>query len=113
MESVSNTLDNSRCLQLVDKQGTPSGTRQHFPHEVNEDEAKNMTAQGCKHPDRTAKRDNTSYKYKPRVPPLPDRIREFIAQHILDRREVRIPGQVSIQMWCKVELNFQKIGKRT
>lgn len=63
MESVSNTLDNSGCLQLVDKQGTPSGTRQHFPHEVNvqeESEAKNMTAQGCKHPDKTTQRETMS-----------------------------------------------------
>lgn len=63
MENVSNTLDNSGCLQLVDKQGTPSGTRQHFPHEVNveeESEAKNMTAQGCKHPDKTTQRETMS-----------------------------------------------------
>lgn len=74
MESVSNTLDNSGCLQLVDKQGTPSGTRQHFPHEVNveeEEEAKNMTAQGCKHPDKTTK--ETKHP-----------------QHVMDIREVRI-----------------------
>lgn len=60
MESISNTSDdNSGCLQLVDKQGTPSGTRQRFPREVNEeeeDEAKNMTAQGCKHPDKITQR---------------------------------------------------------
>lgn len=59
MESISNTLDdNSGCLPLVDKQGTPSGTRQRFPHEVNEeeDEAKNMTAEGCKHPAKITQR---------------------------------------------------------
>lgn len=47
MDSVSNTLDNSGCLQRVDKQGTPSGTCSIFPHEVDEeDEVKNLTAQG-------------------------------------------------------------------
>lgn len=56
MESVSNMLDNSVCLQHVDKQDTPSGTCQHFPHGVNEEEAKNMTEQGCKHCDKTTQR---------------------------------------------------------
>lgn len=59
MESVSNTLDNSGCLQRVDKQDTPSGTCQHVPHEVNEEEAKNMTEQGCKQCDNTTQRRNT------------------------------------------------------
>lgn len=53
MECVSNMLDNSCCLQHVDKQVAPSGTWQHFPQEVNEEEeaAKNTTAADNKHPD--------------------------------------------------------------
>jgi len=59
MERVSDMLHISSCLQLVDKQDTSGGTHQHFPRDVSEeeeheeDDAKNMTVQGCKQPDKT------------------------------------------------------------
>lgn len=81
MESVSNTLGNSGCLQHVDKQDTPSGTCQHFPHEVNEEEAKNMTEQSCKHCDKTKTQHIRQVKIQLLV--LPDDIQECV-------REVRI-----------------------
>lgn len=87
MESVSNTLDNRGCLQFVDKQGASSGKRQRFPHEVNEedDEAKNMTAQGWKHPDKITQRQHV-LQVKHQALPLPD----GITQHTINIREVSI-----------------------
>lgn len=73
MESVSNTLDNSDGLQPNDKQGTPSGTQKHVPYEVNEEEnkAKNMTAEGRKHPDMITQRQQVNLQVKLQALPFP------------------------------------------
>lgn len=87
MESVSNTLDNSDCLQPDDKQGTPSGTQKHVPHEVNEEEdkAKNMTAEGCKHPDMITQRQHIP-QVKQQALPFPG----DIIQHVFLFQRLRI-----------------------
>lgn len=62
-----------------------------FPHEVDEeDEVKNMTAQGCKQPDKITQRDKASYKPNVRLRPfLTTSGSSSLMLHVIDIREVR------------------------